>query len=257
LTMVEVERLSVTYRGDNGAIDALRDISLSVPRGGSCAIIGPSGCGKSTLLFVLAGLNRQWSGRVTVDGRPPAAGRKEISLILQDYGLLPWKTVWQNTVLGMKIRGFSAREMQSRGENALRQMGLWELRRLFPAQLSGGQRQRVAIARSLSLEPELLLMDEPFSSLDALTREKLQDAVLEIWDRQSLTMVLVTHNIEEAVFLGRRIVILSPRPGRVVKVVENPLAGDPAARKAPEFHSLATGIREILAGASHKKLFSG
>lgn len=254
MTMVEIEKLSVTYRGDNGKIDALRDISLAVDRGSSCAIIGPSGCGKSTLLFVLAGLNKDWSGRVVVGGRPPAAGRREISLILQDYGLMPWKTVWQNTLLGLKIRGISRREMFRRGENVLRQMGLWELRHLFPAQLSGGQRQRVAIARSLSLEPDLLLMDEPFSSLDALTREKLQDAVLEIWKKQSLTMIVVTHNIEEAVFLGRQIIVLSPRPGRVVEVIDNPLAGDPGARKAPQFHSLATGVREILAGVMDMKL---
>lgn len=246
--MVKVEDLSVTYRGDNGEVEALREVSMHIKKGESCAIIGPSGCGKSTLLYVLAGLNRQWSGRVSVGGRLPAAGRREIALILQDYGLLPWKTVWQNTVLGLKIRGVSPGKMRARGEEVLKQMGLWELRHLYPAQLSGGQRQRVAIARSLSLEPELLLMDEPFSSLDALTREKLQDLVVGIWKKKSLTMVLVTHSIEEAVFLGRQVVILSPRPGRVVRLINNPLAGDVNARKTAEFHSMATEIRGILAG---------
>ncbi len=246
MTMVEIDRLNVTYRGENGVVEALRDISLNLAKGGSCAIIGPSGCGKSTLLFVLAGLNRNWDGRVSVGGRSPAPGRQEISLILQDYGLLPWKTVWQNTVLGLKIRGIPAQEIQARGEKVLKQMEIWELRNLYPAQLSGGQRQRVGIARSLSLEPEVLLMDEPFSSLDALTRERLQDLVLDIWQKRSLTMVLVTHNIEEAVFLGKRIFILSPRPGCLVEVIDNPLAGNARARKAPEFHALSNQIRETL-----------
>lgn len=252
--MVEMENLSVTYRGDNGIVDALRDVSLVVRQGESCAIIGPSGCGKSTLLFVLAGLNRDWDGRVLAGGCLPAAGRKEISLILQDYGLMPWKTVWQNTLLGLKIRGVGRQEMFDRGQSVLQQMGLWELRHLFPAQLSGGQRQRVAIARSLSLEPELLLMDEPFSSLDALTREKLQDTILQIWKRQALTLVLVTHNIEEAIFLGQRIVILSPRPGQVIKALENPLAGDPQARNAAGFHVLASRVRDTLAGGMAEQI---
>lgn len=247
MAKVAVENLAVTYRGREGEIAALDGISLAVEEGESCAIIGPSGCGKSTLLFVLAGLNKEWDGRVAISGRPPAAGRKEIALILQDYGLLPWKNVWENTVLGLKIRNVPRREISRRGEAVLRQMDLWELRGLYPAQLSGGQRQRVAIARSLCMQPEVLLMDEPFSSLDALTRERLQDTVLRIWQEKSLTMVLVTHNIEEAVFLGRQIVILSPRPGRVIEVVSNPLAGNAQARKAPDFHATATRIRETLA----------
>lgn len=245
--MVEVEELNVTYRVNGGEIEALRGVSLDIKRGESCAVIGPSGCGKSTFLYVLAGLNENWSGRVTIDGRPPAAGRKEIALILQDYGLLPWKTVWQNTVLGLEIRKVSREEVRLRGERVLRQMGLWELRHLYPTQLSGGQRQRVAIARSLCMEPELLLMDEPFSSLDALTREKLQELVLEIWKEKSLTLVLVTHNIEEAVFLGQKIIILSPRPGRVLELFDNPLAGEAGARTMAEFHLMATEIRKILA----------
>jgi len=246
VSMVTVEKLSVTYRGENGEVDALHDVSLALEEGASCAVIGPSGCGKSTLLFVLAGLNGQWNGRAAIGGRHPAPGRQEIALILQDYGLLPWKTVWQNTVLGLKIRGVSGPDLRARGEKVLRQMGIWELHSLYPAQLSGGQRQRVGIARSLSLEPDVLLMDEPFSSLDALTRERLQDLVLEIWKRRSLTMVLVTHSIEEAVFLGERIIVLSPRPGRVVKAINNPLAGDVGARKDARFHSLATEIRRTL-----------
>jgi len=148
--------------------------------------------------------------------------------------------------LGLKIRGITAQEIQARGEKVHKQMEIWELRNLYPAQLSGGQRQRVGIARSLSLEPEVLLMDEPFSSLDALTRERLQDLVLDIWQKRSLTMVLVTHNIEEAVFLGKRIFILSPRPGCLVEVIDNPLAGNARARKAPEFHALSNQIRETL-----------
>jgi len=197
---------------------------------------------------VLAGLRPPSAGRVTIAGEPVRPGRLKTAVILQDYGLLPWKTVWQNTILGLQIRRSPRDETVLRCRSILAELGLEGLEHLYPAQLSGGQRQRVAIARALALEPDLLLMDEPFSSLDALTRESLQDSLLDVWAHRGVTMVIVTHSIEEAVYLGQHIVVLSPRPARVVATVENPGMGRPAWRKSPDFHRVCTRLRGLVAG---------
>ncbi|SFQ94898.1 NitT/TauT family transport system ATP-binding protein [Desulfoscipio geothermicus DSM 3669] len=244
--MVNVENLSVSYRQQRKEVPALRGVSFAIPRGGTCALIGPSGCGKSTLLYVLSGLLGSFSGRVLVDDEPVQPLRRQTALILQDYGLLPWKKVFDNVGLGLDIRGINGRERTARVQRVLLEVGLWEMRDRYPSQLSGGQRQRVAIARALALEPDLLLMDEPFSSLDALTREKLQKQLLDIWQKKRMTVVLVTHSIEEAIFLGQIIIVLSEHPGRVVDIVENPRVGEPGYRKTPEFHALTTVLREKL-----------
>lgn len=244
--MVEISGLSVSYRQHNETVPALRDVSFSVPRGGTCALIGPSGCGKSTLLYVLSGLLKDFTGQVLVDGVPVEPLRRQTALILQDYGLLPWKKVYDNVALGLDIRGVSANEKRERVKRVLTEVGLWEMRQRFPSQLSGGQRQRTGIARALALEPDLLLMDEPFSSLDALTREHLQGLLLDIWNSKRITVVLVTHSIEEAIFLGRRIVVLSGHPGRVIEVVDNPRVGEKGYRKTADYHALATLLREKL-----------
>ncbi|MGE5591983.1 MAG: ABC transporter ATP-binding protein [Bacillota bacterium] len=244
--MVEVENLGLTYHGQTGAVAALTGVSFSLAPGQSCAVIGPSGCGKSTLLYVLAGLLAPGQGRVRVAGEEVRPRRPETALVLQDFGLLPWKTVWHNAALGLEIRRLPRAEQVNRVEEALRRVGLWEARHRFPSQLSGGQRQRVAIARSLCLQPDLLLMDEPFSALDALTREDLQDLLLTAWRTYNPTLVLVTHSIEEAVFLGQRVLVLSPHPGRVVAEIANPEAGDPAYRRHPDFYAQCTHVRDAL-----------
>jgi len=244
--MVLVEDLSVTYRQTNASIQALNGVTFSVKGGETCAIIGPSGCGKTTLLYVLAGLRTGFSGRVLINGKPVQPQRRETALILQDYGLLPWKTVWQNVILGPQLRGLAVPETFNKCEAILRQLGLADLRHLFPGQLSGGQRQRVAIARALAIEPDLLLMDEPFSSLDALTREMLQDNLLAVWKQKRITVVIVTHSIEEAVYLGQKIIVLSPRPARVIGQVDNPAVGSPARRKQAGFHHVCSRLREML-----------
>ncbi|MGB9804513.1 ABC transporter ATP-binding protein [Desulfofundulus sp.] len=246
---VDIAGLNVVFHQERETVEALRDVSFQVEAGTTCVVIGPSGCGKSTLLYVLAGLLQPQSGRVLINGREPQPGRRETSLILQDYGLLPWKTVWQNTVLGLIIRRSPAAEIQAAGERVLKQMGLWELRRRFPAQLSGGQRQRVAIARSVVTRPDLLLMDEPFSSLDALTRESLQESLLDILKDGGITVILVTHSIEEAAYLGQRIVVLTSRPGRVAAVLENPAAGSKDYRKTESFYRLCRELRQALEDA--------
>lgn len=244
--MVQVDGLSVTYRRANGVVEALRGLSFSVARGQTCAVIGPSGCGKTTLLYVLGGLLPSTEGRVLVAGEPVRGPRNGTAMILQDYGLLPWKTVWENVILGLVIRRAPRYRWQERVEGILRELDLWEFRHHFPAQLSGGQRQRVAIGRALALDADLLLMDEPFSSLDALTREGLQDSLLEMWLRRRPTLVLVTHSIEEAVFLGQQILVLSRRPGRVLQVVPNPGVGAPAYRHQAAFHQTTSLLREVL-----------
>ncbi|RDV84881.1 ABC transporter ATP-binding protein [Ammonifex thiophilus] len=245
--MILIENLKVTYRTAAGPVEALAGVSFAVERGESCAVIGPSGCGKSTLLYVLAGLKQDFEGKVEV------AGRTQIALILQHFGLLPWKNVWENVALGLKVRRLPPQEVERRVSFWLKNLGLYELRYLYPAQLSGGQCQRVAIARALVLQPDLLLMDEPFSSLDALTREALQETLLEIWQETRCTIVLVTHSIEEAVFLGQKVVLLSPRPGRVVAVYTHPLVGDKSWRHHPDFHLACTRIRQELSRAGEAK----
>jgi NitT/TauT family transport system ATP-binding protein len=245
--LILVEGLRVTYQTAGGPVAALGGVSFRVAAGETCCVIGPSGCGKSTLLSVLAGLIPDFTGKVLVAGAPVAPGRRQTALILQDYGLLPWKNIFANVALGLEIRKVPRPEREARVNRLLRELGLYEYRRLYPAQLSGGQRQRVAIARALALEPDLLLMDEPFSSLDALTREALQESLREIWTRTRCTIVLVTHSIEEAVFLGRQIIVLSPRPGRVVAALPNPGAGRQDWRRDPEFLRLCSFLREKLA----------
>lgn len=244
--MLIVDDLEVAYQNKNTRFLALSGVSFTLAKGHTCAIIGPSGCGKSTLLYVLAGLLKHTGGQVMINGEPVRPKRRETALILQDYGLLPWKTALQNTSLGLEIRGISRRDKQTSVEEAMKELGIWEFRDYYPAQLSGGQRQRVAIARSLTLKPDLFLMDEPFSSLDALTREGLQNSLLDFWKKRQSTMVLVTHNIEEAVFLGQEILIFSGSPGRILHVIENREMGEQDYRTKQLFYQRCSRVREII-----------
>ncbi len=244
---VRVQDLSVIFsHGPGGPVEALKDVSFSLDEGQTCALIGPSGCGKTTLLYTLAGLIKPSSGRVMIKGEPVRPKRRDTALILQDYGLLPWKTVWKNVSLGLEIRRVPREEQQQKVEEVLGSLGLLAMRDRFPGQLSGGQRQRVAIARALTLDPDLLLMDEPFSSLDALTREELQESLVELWQVKRPTLVVVTHSIEEAVFLGQKIIIMSGGPGRVLYELDNPGVGSRGYRRTAEYHRLTTTIRDLL-----------
>ena len=249
-SVVEVRGLRVEYAEGSRPVPALQGVDLTLPAGRITTLIGPSGCGKSTLLLTLAGLVSPSAGQVAVGGEEVRPGRPGTSLILQEYGLLPWKTVEENVALGLRLRGLGAPRWRPLVQQALEEMGLWELRRRYPARLSGGQRQRVAIARALALEPDLLLMDEPFSSLDALTREGLQETLLYTWRRLGPTVALVTHSIEEAVYLGGEIVVFSPGPGRVTARFDNPGAGDPDYRSRPAFYSLCARVRAALEGGA-------
>lgn len=244
--MIKVEGLEVTYKNKNSTFVALKDVSFDLSIGKSCAIIGPSGCGKSTLLYVLAGLLKHNRGTVSINNETVRPNRRETALILQDYGLLPWKTAFQNTSLGLEIRGVVHDEKHGSVEEAMTELGIWDFRNHYPAQLSGGQRQRVAIARALTLKPNLFLMDEPFSSLDALTREALQDTLLEFWKKRQAAIVLVTHSIEEAVFLGQKILIFSKSPGMILNVIENNEVGDHGYRNKPLFYQRCSLVREMI-----------
>jgi len=235
------------YEGVDREVRALEGLDLGVETGEPVSVIGPSGCGKSTMLLLAAGMLSPTTGSVLVNGEPVDGPRRTTALILQEYGLLPWKTVGHNAALGLEVRGVPAAERRALTARSLAQVGLVEFADAYPGELSGGMRQRLAVARALALDADLLLMDEPLSALDALTREDLQDLLLELWRRRGHTAVLVTHSIEEAVFLGRRVVVLSPRPGRVAEVVDNPEMGEPGFRQSPEFYARCSQLRAVLA----------
>lgn len=239
-----IEAINISKVYSNG-VKALENVTFSVEKGESCSIIGPSGCGKTTLLFIFSGILKPTTGKVLIDGSEIDKPRNT-ALILQDFGLFPWKTVYENVCLGLKIRGVEKNKQKKIVEKLLKDLGLQDFRNSYPKELSGGMQQRVAIARALALNPEIMLMDEPFSSLDALTREKLQNFLLELQNKDSITTVLVTHNIEEAVFLGRKIVILSPRPGKVVKIIDNEEMGDVEYRNKKGFFEKCREVRKSI-----------
>jgi len=241
--VVAVEGLHKTFDGNP---PVLEDITFTVEKGRSFSIVGPSGCGKTTLLYILSGLIPSTSGSVTINGRKPGTSGADMAFILQDFGLLPWRTVWENVCLGMKIRGVDRKTQVAKGERALSELGLLDQRDRYPAGLSGGEKQRVAIGRALTLDAKLLLMDEPFSSLDTLTRESLQELLLKIKVDKGLTMVLVTHSIEEAVFLGDSVMVLGSRPARIKEIIPNPGAGTPAFRDEAAFYETCGRVRRLL-----------
>jgi NitT/TauT family transport system ATP-binding protein len=246
--MVEVRDLAFGYQRPD---ELFAGFDWSADRGEVWSILGPSGCGKTTLLYLLAGLRRPRPGTLLVDGRPVDGARRATGLILQDHGLLPWATVDANAGLGLQIRGVPARRRAEQVGYWLEVLGIADLRRRYPSQLSGGQRQRVAIARALVLEPDLLLMDEPFASLDALTREELQEAMLGLTlaAERPLTVVLVTHDVAEAVLLGQKVMVLTRPPIREAPIFANPLAGSPDYRLQPEYHEMCLAVRAAVIAA--------
>jgi NitT/TauT family transport system ATP-binding protein len=223
------------------------NFSLTISRGETWAILGPSGCGKTTLLYLLAGLYQPVAGQISMEGEMLTRPRPRSGLILQDYGLLPWSTVRDNVGLGLRMRNFYGEDgkhapVNFQPENGasywLERLGINEVADKFPSQISGGQRQRTAIARTLALEPDLLLMDEPFSSLDAITRSDLQNLTLSLCAEQKLTLVIVTHAIEEAIGLGKKILLLGEAPNQTARIFENPTAGERGYRNSPIYHEL-------------------
>lgn len=253
--MIELRKVTFRY-GSKAPI--LSGFDWRVEAGEIWAIQGPSGCGKSTLLYLLAGLRLPSEGEVSIGGEPISSPRPKTGLILQDFGLLPWATVLENAALGLRIRGFygpdgvhaPAGVTTEVGLEAasgwVEQLGLKAVADQYPGQISGGQRQRTAIARTLALRPDILLMDEPFASLDAPTRENLQSLVLELHNEHKLTIVMVTHSIEEAAALGHKVLVLNQPPNQTPMVIANPGAGQPNYTETQTYSEVCARLRQAL-----------
>jgi ABC-type nitrate/sulfonate/bicarbonate transport system ATPase subunit len=256
--VIEVRNLKFGY-GDGALL--FDDFTITIKRGEAWTVIGPSGCGKTTLLYLIAGLSLPAGGEIRVGGEKIVRARPSTGLVLQDHGLLPWATIMDNTRLGLKIRKFYGPDGKhspvdikfdtekdgSRVDYWLNWLGIEQLKDMYPAQLSRGQRQRAAIARTLVLEPDFLLMDEPFSALDAPIREELQKVMNNFHQESGLTSLTVTHDIEEAVVLGEKILVLGNHCNRVPKIVENHLSGAGDKRTDPEFIKRCVELRDLLA----------
>ena len=247
--MISIHSLTFEYSNHS---PLFQNFNWNISRGETWAILGPSGCGKTTLLYLLAGLKHPNAGEVQIDGERIERPRPHSGLILQDYGLLPWSTVRENVALGLDVRKFYGADGKHTPDNFIpkdnieswiQRLGLSEVADKYPGQLSGGQRQRTAIARTLALEPDLLLMDEPFSSLDAITREDLQNLTLSLCEEQGITLVMVTHSIEEAAVLGKKILLLDMPPNQNPLVFENTNAGTAGYQNSSEFHSICKELR--------------
>jgi NitT/TauT family transport system ATP-binding protein len=227
-------------RAEDGFV-ALENISLEIKAGEFFVIVGPSGCGKSTLLDLLGGLTRPTSGRILIGGSPVTGPALDRGLVFQQYALFPWRTAQKNVEFGLEAKGVPSRERADRAKRFLHMVGLAEFHDRYPHELSGGMKQRVAIARSLAYDPDVLLMDEPFAALDAQTREILQGELLRIWEESGKTIVFITHGIDEAVYLGQRVAVMTPRPGRIKQVIDVPLESrsrEEDLHATPEFSRL-------------------
>lgn len=231
-----------------GDVIALDGVDLTVAENEFVAIVGASGCGKSTLLSLIAGLEDATEGELTVGGAPVTGPGRDRGVVFQQATLMPWLTVQRNVEFALRGEPLTKPERQDRAREFLGLVGLEGFEKSFPAQLSGGMQQRVALARSLSYGPDVLLMDEPFGALDALTRRTMQDLLLEVWERHKLTVLLVTHDIDEAVLTSDRVVVMSPRPGRVQRELEVPIARPrtSAARELPLFHERSSEILDLI-----------
>ena len=250
--LICVENLSVVLGRRGQRQRVLQDVSLAVEKGAFVSLIGPSGSGKSTLLKTMAGLVSPTSGTVSLNGLSPeeAARRRQIGLVFQDANLLPWKNARDNAalLLGVSNKSLPRTELRDRAQAMLTLVGLGDAGHKRPNELSGGMRQRVAIARALALEPSVLLMDEPFGALDAITREAMSHSLLDIWQRTGKTIVLVTHSIDEAIFLSSRVHVLGTGPGRIIETldVKLPYPRDDSIMDLPEFTQLERRLRQAL-----------
>ena len=236
-THIKIEGVNKIFKTTDKEVVALREINLEIPEGQFVCLLGPSGCGKSTLLNAIAGFALPTSGRITANNKVVAEPGPDRGMVFQEYALFPWMTVEQNIAFGLEIKGMGKTEIQTRVASLLSMLGLSDFKARFPKDLSGGMRQRVAIARVLALDSPIMLMDEPFGALDALTRRNLQEELLRIWSDLKKTIIFVTHSIEEAIFLADRIVVMTYRPGTVKKdlIVELPRERDPSS---PAFNAL-------------------
>jgi NitT/TauT family transport system ATP-binding protein len=244
---VDVRDVSLTFETADGEVDALSKVSLQIADGEFVSFIGPSGCGKTTILRVIADLQQPTSGSLLVNGMSAEQARlaRSYGYVFQAPALFPWRTIEKNLKLPLEVMGFSDSEQQQRAARYLALVNLNGFERKFPWQLSGGMQQRVSIARALSFDPDLLLMDEPFGALDEIVRDHLNEQLLQLWDKTRKTVLFVTHSIPEAVFLSTRIVVMSPRPGRIIDVIDCdfPRQRTLEIRETPEFLKVAQRVR--------------
>ncbi|WP_246168339.1 ABC transporter ATP-binding protein [Paenibacillus antarcticus] len=218
-TKIAISGLTKIYKGRSGNTIALQNTDLSIQENEFVCVVGPSGCGKTTLLNIIGGLEEATSGSVQLDGVEVKGPGRERGVVFQQYALFPWKTVLENIEFGLKLRRISKKERKERAEHYLELVGLKDFAHAYPKELSGGMKQRVAIARAYAVEPEVLLMDEPFGALDAQTRAQLQEELLKTWMKEKKTCFFITHDVEEAVILAQRVVIMSARPGRITEII--------------------------------------
>jgi len=248
--VIEARNLNLTFETSDGPVHALKDVNLSISKGEFVSFIGPSGCGKTTFLRCIAALERPTDGTLTVNGMTPDEARQKraYGYVFQAAGLYPWRTIAGNIRLPLEIMGFDRAEQVARAERVLDLVDLKGFGSKFPWQLSGGMQQRASIARALAFDADILLMDEPFGALDEIVRDRLNEEVLKLWARTGKTIGFVTHSIPEAVYLSTKIVVMSPRPGRITDVIDSPLPKERPLdiRDSREFIEIAHRVREGL-----------
>lgn len=249
--VIAIRGLSKVFEGAEGPVVALRDIDLDIAEGQFVCLLGPSGCGKSTLLNAIAGFAEPSGGSILVKDAKVQGPGPDRGMVFQEYALFPWMTIAANVAFGLEIKGLDRASIDRRVEDLLRRLGLWDFRGRFPKDLSGGMRQRVAIARLLAIDSPIMLMDEPFGALDALTRRSLQDELLKLWAEFRKTIVFVTHSIEESLYLADRIIVMTYRPGTIKRDLTVALdrPRDPAA---PEFNALKREVSDLVTEEQHR-----
>ncbi|MGD1930462.1 MAG: ABC transporter ATP-binding protein [Leptolyngbyaceae cyanobacterium] len=249
---LEVAQLHKQFDTPQGPLIALQDINLHVETGEFVCAVGASGSGKSTLLRLVAGLEMPTTGEITVDGQPVIGPGIDRGMVFQSYTLYPWMTVQENVEFGLKLQGIAARQRREEASRYLDVVGLAQFARSLPKELSGGMKQRVAIARALANHPKILLMDEPFGALDVQTKETMQEFLLELWARLGISILMITHDVSEAVFLSERIYVMSARPGTIQREVNIDLGRDRAyaIRRTPEFYHHCETIMDLLRGTA-------
>ncbi|UWR37981.1 ABC transporter ATP-binding protein [Sulfitobacter sp. W074] len=249
-SVISASNLDLTFQTNDGPVHALKDVNLEIHKGDFVSFIGPSGCGKTTFLRVMADLEQPTGGTVTINGVSPEEARKlrAYGYVFQAAGLYPWRTIGGNIRLPLEIMGIPRAEQAERVQRVLELVELSGFEKKFPWQLSGGMQQRASIARALSFDADILLMDEPFGALDEIVRDHLNEQLLKLWARTEKTIAFVTHSIPEAVYLSTKIVVMSPRPGRIADVIESPLPRERLLeiRESPEFLEIAHRVREGL-----------
>tara|TARA_R110002126_G_scaffold17440_5_gene68034 strand:- start:149 stop:937 length:789 start_codon:yes stop_codon:yes gene_type:complete len=248
--VIQADKLNLVFETNDGPVQALKDINLTINKGEFVSFIGPSGCGKTTFLRAIADLEEPTSGLISVNGMSAKQAReaRAYGYVFQAAGLYPWRTISQNIKLPLEILGYSKTEQEERVSNSLELVELSGFGNKFPWQLSGGMQQRASIARALSFDADLLLMDEPFGALDEIVRDHLNEQLLALWARTQKTIAFVTHSIPEAVYLSTKIVVMSPRPGRISDIIESPLPKERLLeiRESPEFLEVAARVRDGL-----------